>query len=52
VNPPFPEGNLGFLDAIAPIGSKFKSADTMGPQSQKNLPAPGPVRGRLWFDFN
>ncbi len=51
VNPPFPQGNLGFLNAIAPIGTKFKAADTMGPQSQKNEPFTGSVSGNLWFDF-
>lgn len=52
VNPPFPEGNLGFLNAIAPIGNKFKQADSMGPQSQKNVAVSSRVSGRLWFDFN
>jgi hypothetical protein len=52
VNPPFPEGNLGFLDAIAPIGNKFRPASTMGPQSQKNEPQTGVVSGQLWFNFN
>ncbi|MBC8054262.1 MAG: glycoside hydrolase family 2 [Sphingobacteriaceae bacterium] len=51
VNPPFPEGNLGFLDAIAPIGNKFRSASTMGPQSQVNQPATGVISGTLYFDF-
>lgn len=51
VNPPFPEGNLGFLDAIAPIGNKFKGPESMGPQSQKNVAKTGRVSGRLWFDF-
>jgi len=52
VNPPFPEGNLGFLNAIAPIGNKFKQADSMGPQSQKNIAVGSKVSGKLWFDFN
>ncbi|MFD2162685.1 glycoside hydrolase family 2 TIM barrel-domain containing protein [Paradesertivirga mongoliensis] len=51
VNPPFPEGNLGFLDAIAPIGNKFRPASTMGPQSQVNEPATGTINGRLYFEF-
>ncbi len=51
VNPPFPEGNLGFLDAIAPIGNKFRPASTMGPQSQLNEPLSGIISGNLWFDF-
>lgn len=51
VNPPFPEGNLGFLNAIAPIGTKFRAANTMGPQSQKNDPVSVRVSGNLWFAF-
>lgn len=51
VNPPFPEENLGFLHAIAPIGTKFKSAETMGPKSLKNSPVKGTIRGTVWFDF-
>jgi hypothetical protein len=51
VNPQFPEGNFGFLNAIAPIGTKFRAANTMGPQSQKNDPVSGIVNGSLWFEF-
>lgn len=51
VNPPFPQGNLGFLNAIAPIGTKFKAANTMGPQSQLNDPSKEVVNGVLWFEF-
>ena len=52
-SPPFPEGNIGFLQAISPIGTKFQSADKMGPQSQKNVQLNYmPVSGTLWFDFN
>ena len=51
VNPGFPETNLSFLHAIAPIGTKFKGAETMGPQSLKNNPQTLPVSGMLWFDF-
>lgn len=51
VNPPFPEGSIGFLNAIAPIGTKFKAANTMGPQSQLNDPSKEIVRGNLWFVF-
>lgn len=50
VNPAFPDGNLGFMRAIPPIGTKFKAAGTMGPQSQKNGPAEN-IKGSLWFDF-
>jgi len=51
VEPPFPEGSIGFLHAIAPIGTKFHSADAMGPQGQKNPAAGQPISGILWFDF-
>ncbi|MEO7531856.1 MAG: glycoside hydrolase family 2 TIM barrel-domain containing protein [Sediminibacterium sp.] len=51
VNPPFPKGNIGFLNAIAPIGTKFRGAETMGPQSQKNEPVNGLITGSIWFDF-
>ncbi|WP_025146029.1 glycoside hydrolase family 2 protein [Pedobacter jeongneungensis] len=51
-NPPFPDGDLGFLDAISPIGTKFQSADKMGPQSQKNMQLNYTWnKGSLWFDF-
>ena len=51
VNPPFPEGSIGFLNAIAPIGTKFRAANTMGPQSQLNDPSKEIVKGNLWFIF-
>ena len=51
VNPEFPDGNLGFMNAIPPIGTKFRAADAMGPQSQVNQPVTGPVNGELWFEF-
>ena len=51
-NPPFPEGNLGFMNTISAIGTKFQSADKLGPQSQKNIQLNyTPVSGSLWFDF-
>lgn len=51
-NPPFPDGNLAFLHTISPIGTKFQSADKLGPQSQKNTQQNyTPVSGSLWFDF-
>lgn len=51
VEPPFPEGSIGFLDAISAIGTKFQAAKALGPQSQKNLPLSAPIKGTLWFDF-
>ena len=50
VNPNFPTANLGFLHAIAPIGTKFRGPETMGPQSRKNAPEEN-MSGNLWFDF-
>ena len=53
--PVFPEGDLSFLYEIPAIGTKFKTADKLGPKSQK-----GVYRGhrgdknypiKLWFDF-
>jgi hypothetical protein len=51
VEPAFPEGNIGFLQTISPIGTKFQAADVMGPQSQKNHLSGDIVKGTLWFDF-
>ncbi|MGS2741010.1 glycoside hydrolase family 2 TIM barrel-domain containing protein [Sinomicrobium sp. M5D2P17] len=51
-SPPFPEGDLGFLHAISPIGTKFHAPETLGPQGQKNIMINyTPIKGRLWFDF-
>jgi len=51
-SPPFPEGNIGFMHAISPIGTKFQRAEVMGPQSQKNVrQSNGPLAGALYFDF-
>ena len=51
-SPAFPAGDIGFLNAISPIGTKFKPAVDMGPQSQKNMMLNyTPVKGTLWFDF-
>jgi hypothetical protein len=51
-DPPFPAGDLGFLHTISPMGTKFQSADKLGPQSQKNMQLNyTPVTGTLWFYF-
>jgi hypothetical protein len=52
VEPPFPDGSIGFLNAISPIGNKFNPARAMGPQGQKNPQPDTPVQGTLWFDFS
>ncbi|RYG64220.1 glycoside hydrolase family 2, partial [bacterium] len=51
VEPAFPTGSIGFLNAISPIGTKFQAARSMGPQSQKTRAEGELVRGVLWFDF-
>lgn len=51
-SPPFPEGNIGFMNAISPIGTKFQAAELLGPQSQKNMQMNyTPISGALYFDF-
>ena len=51
-NPPFPAGNIGFMNAISAIGTKFQPAGVMGPQSQKNKQLNyEPLKGVLRFDF-
>jgi Glycosyl hydrolases family 2, TIM barrel domain/Glycosyl hydrolases family 2/Glycosyl hydrolases family 2, sugar binding domain/Beta galactosidase small chain len=48
----FPEGNIGFLNSISPIGTRFQNPSLLGPQSQKNIQLNyGMVKGTLWFDF-
>lgn len=47
----YPAGNIGFLNAIQPIGTKFQPASVMGPQSQKNVQLNAPYTGVLWFEF-
>jgi hypothetical protein len=51
VDPPFPEGSIGILNAISPIGDKFHAANVLGPQSQKNIADGKPVSGTIWLDF-
>lgn len=51
VEPAFPEGSIGFLNAISAIGTKFHSAKSMGPQSQKTIANGETIRRTLWFDF-
>ncbi len=51
-SPPFPEGNIGFMNAISPIGTKFQAATLLGPQSQQNIFMNyTPISGSLYFDF-
>ena len=51
-SPPFPNGNIGFMNAISAIGTKFQRPELMGPQSQRTVPPKGVrVSGALYFDF-
>ncbi len=52
VEPPFPDGSIGFLQNISAIGTKFQSAKSMGPQSQKAKLDGNAIKGTLWFDFS
>lgn len=49
----FPAGDLSFLHAITPIGTKFKTADKHGPAGQINRPHRGgqTFNGTLYFWF-
>jgi beta-galactosidase/beta-glucuronidase len=51
VQPAFPKGNIGFLNAISAIGTKFQASTKMGPQSQKAHAGGTPVSNTLWFEF-
>jgi hypothetical protein len=35
--PPFPGGNISFMQAIPPIGTKSQKPEKMGPSGQKNM---------------
>jgi hypothetical protein len=51
-SPSFPNGDISFLQAITPIGTKFQDARLLGPQSQKNMMLNyTPIYGTFWFDF-
>jgi hypothetical protein len=51
-SPAFPGGNIGLMNAIPPIGTKFQSADKLGPQSQQNMQLNyAPFSGSLLLDF-
>jgi hypothetical protein len=50
----FPEGDISFLNAIPPIGTMFKKAEDLGPQSQPETLYGWDserVRMSLTFDF-
>ena len=51
----FPEGQLSILNAISPVGTKFKQANEMGPQSQQNYVLSSghnePLKGKVYLKF-
>ncbi|GGB00110.1 glycoside hydrolase family 2 protein [Puia dinghuensis] len=58
VTPPFPDGNISFMSAIPPIGTKSQRPEKLGPSGEKNMYND---RGRnkdyaktisLYFDFS
>ena len=56
VIPEFPEGDISFLNGISPIGTKFNTAASLGPQGKKNRSEshrmmPLPFEGKIFFDF-
>jgi hypothetical protein len=50
-NPSFPEGNISFLHGISPIGTKFSTPESEGPQGGKNVYSSKPLNGTLYFRF-
>lgn len=51
VEPPFPKGDIGFLQGVSPIGTKFRAAENMGPQSEQYKKMEKPITTTLWFKF-
>lgn len=52
----FPKGDISFMDAISPIGTKFKKPEQLGPEGHKNqfMHRNDPERiwgATLYFDF-
>lgn len=51
----FPDGQLSVLNAISPVGTKFKQAKDMGPQSQQNFFSSSghaePLKGKIYIRF-
>ncbi|MFC2087545.1 hypothetical protein ACFLSA_05255 [Bacteroidota bacterium] len=54
--PPFPDGDISFLQEIPAIGTTFKEAEDLGPVSQKEIYRGFQVdnanRIKIWFDFH
>lgn len=51
-SPPFPKGNISFLNGISAIGTKFDSGANHGPEGQKNKVSWAGIHGTLYFDFS
>lgn len=51
----FPDGQLSVLNAISPVGTKFKQAKDVGPQGQQNYflssDHADPLRGKVYLKF-
>jgi hypothetical protein len=51
----FPDGELSILNAISPVGTKFKPAKETGPQGQQNYFLSSehaePLRGKIYLKF-
>jgi hypothetical protein len=52
VFPPLPDGDISFLAAIPPIGTKFSRPDDGGPSGKPNHLRGAPVHMRLLFRFD
>lgn len=51
----YPDGQLSILNAISPVGTKFKKASELGPQSQQNIFISSdhtePLKGKFYMKF-
>jgi len=51
----FPDGQLSVLNAISPVGTKFKLAKDLGPQSQQNFYLSSghadPLKGKIYLKY-
>ena len=51
-SPSFPSGDISFLNAINPIGTKFDAATNHGSEGAPNKIGWVPISGTLYFDFD
>lgn len=52
VEPAFPAGDIGIMDGISPIGTKFQAADVMGPQSQRYKLDGRRIKGKILLEVS